>query len=519
VFVRSEDQQPTTGDQPPTSDHRPRFGLARRWFWIASQLLLALAILWQSARLAVRPDPHDELRQVDSMFVAGRYHEALGSALDLTSRAPRFAPGWSRLGMLRAIRGERDWASQALGYAIGLGLQGGDFDLVRLYQGRVATLEGHRDEAAQFWAMIGERSPFYPMRRVLEAEALLAAQDYAGAEAAYRAAQLAGLPAEWQRLAQTRLAALRATSDPAGALAELARLSAPAAQAQLPRLDGPAQPLLPRASPDAGRLASALHAPAAERAQLLGQIYLDAGWYALAESQFVAVAPDSPGALAAATYAAYTRWRAGARDQGRRQLETLVAEHPDEPRARALLALAYLADRDEAGAQAQLNTVRALAPRAPDTHLAWAQWYAARHDYVAAAAEYRRAYDDALPDERGRYALELARFHIDTSLRTCEVGLPAAEESTRFLPAAADAWTALASARLSCDNPAGARAAAQQALELAPGDAEASFYLGRALAQLGARIEARQALIAAADLAPSSAWRERAENQLATLGL
>jgi Flp pilus assembly protein TadD len=420
--------------------------------------------------------------------------------------------------MLRVIRGERDWASQALGYAIGLGLRGADVDLVRLYQGRVATLEGHRDEAAQFWAMVGERSPVSAMRRVLEAETLLAAQDYAGAEAAYRAVPLSALPAEWRVLAQTRLAALRATSDTAGAQAELVRLAAPGQTASLPPLVSLAEPLLPRAGPDAGRLGVALQTNLPERAQLLGQLYLDAGWYALAESQFATVAPDDPGALAAATYAAYTRWRAGARDQGRRQLEALVAAHPEEPRARALLALAYLADQDEDSAQTQLNTVRSLAPRAPDTHLAWAQWYAARHDYVAAAAEYRRAYDDALPDERGRYALALARFHITTVLQVCQLGLPAAAEAARLLPGDTTAWVALAAARLNCDDPGGARFAAETALKQSPGSAEASFYLGRALAQLGAHSEARRALIAAADLAPSSAWRERAENQLVLLG-
>jgi predicted Zn-dependent protease len=481
--------------------------------------VLALALLWQSGRLAVRPDPRDDLRRVDGLFAAGRYHDALSGALGMTRRAPGFAPGWARLGMLRALRGEHSLASQALGYAIGLGMRGNDFDLARLYQGRVAMLENHRDEAAQFWAMVGERSPLYPVRRMLEAEALLAAHDYAGAEAAYRAAPLPALPAGWRALAHARLAALRGSSDQAEALGELARLEAPISPVSLPSVENLAQPLLPHAGPDPVRLAAALRADPAQRTQMLGQIYLDAGWYALAESQFAAVAPDSPGALAAATYAAYTRWRAGARDEGRRRLEALVADHPGDPRARALLALAYLAEQDEAGAQAQLEFVRAMAPRAPDTHLAWAQWYAARHDYVTAADEYRRAFNDAPPAERGRYALALARFHVDTALYVCEIGLVVAEEAARLAPADARAWATLASARLSCGDPAGARGAAEQALERAPGDAEASFYLGRALAARGARAEARRALIQAADLAPASAWRERAETQLAALGL
>jgi Flp pilus assembly protein TadD len=491
-----------------------------------AQLALVLVVLWQSARLAFRPDAQDDLRRIDGLFADARYHEALRAAIDLTDRTPEFAAGWARLGMLRAIRGERTLASQALGYAVGLGLQDRDLDLARLYQAYVATAAGQRDEAAQFWGLVGDRSPLHRLRRVLEAESLLATQDYAGAEATYRAAlpptaarPAAILPPAWRALAQARLAALRASSDPAAALAELAQISAPAPPEPLPLRDRMVQPLLPNFGPDPQRIAAALNAIPEQRAQLLGQIYLDAGWYALAEVQFAAVAPNSPGALAAATYAAYTLWRAGARDEGRRRLEALVAARPDEPRARALLALTYLADQDEAAARAQLDTVRAMAPAAPDIHLAWAQWYAGRHDYITAADEYRRAFNDAPPVERGRYALALARFHLDTALHVCDIGIVAAEQSTKLLPDEPSAWVVLAAARLDCGETIGARDAAARALARAPADAEASFYMGRALAILGERTEARRALIQAADLAPASPWRVRAEAQLATWGL
>jgi Flp pilus assembly protein TadD len=490
-----------------------------------AQLALVLAVLWQAARLALRPDPQDALRELDGLFIAGRYHEALGVATDLTRRAPAFAPGWARLGMLRTIRGEQTVASQALGYAIGLGLRGHDYDLARLYQARIATAAGERNEAVQFWGLVGEQSPLYRLRRVLEAEGLLAVQDYAGAEAAYRAALrpvapgTAALPPDWRALARARLAALRASSDPAAALAELTQIGAPAAPTLLPSSDAMVAPLLPAAGPGPQQVAAALRAAPEQRAQLLGQLYLDAGWYGLAEVQFAAVAPESSGALAAATYAAYTRWRAGARDEGRHQLEALVAAHPNEPRARALLALTYLADEEESAARAQLDAVRAMAPAAPDTHLAWAQWYAARHDYITAADEYRRAFNDAPPAERGRYALALARFHIDTTLHVCDIGIVAAEESARLLPDEPRAWVVLAAARLGCGDIAGARDAAARALARAPNDAEANYYLGHALAALGERAEAQRALIQAADLAPASPWRVRAETQLSRLGL
>ena len=489
-----------------------------------TRLTLALVLLWQAGRLVFQADLSDDLRRVDALFATGRYHHALAAAEALVARAPRSASALLRLGMVRAVRNEQPLASRALASALGLGLRGREHDLARLYQGRVSAGAGRHDEAAQVWATIGRRSPLFAVRRVLEAESLLAIGDYSDAEAAYRAVLLRPLPPEWRSVVHARLAGLRASSDPAGALAELAAIESsgagvPPPDQALPGLDALIAPLLPVARPDPHQLGAALRAPGTQRAQLLGQLYLDAGWYALAEAQFASVAPNAPGALAAAAYAAYTRWQAGDREGGLRRLEALVAAHPDEPRARSLLALAYLSDNDAPGAQAQLDALRALAPRAPDTHLAWAQWYAARHDYLAAAEEYRRALADAPDDARGIYALAVARFHLDTTLQVCAAGWPAAETAAQLLPGDARAWTALAEARLLCGDPAGARAAAEQALLRDARSAEAAYYLGRALAALGDQAGARTALISAADLAPASAWRERAETQLATLGL
>jgi Flp pilus assembly protein TadD len=491
-----------------------------RAIFILARLALALAALWQGAQFVFRTGPRDDLRRVDALFAAGHYHDALVASSGLIARVPRFAPAFARLGMIHAVRNDQPAADRALATAIGLGLGGRDHDLVRLYQGRVAASAGLRDEAEQFWSVIGERSPLFPMRRVLEAENLLAVEDYADAEAAYRAALLPALPRDWRAVVHARLAGLRASSDPAGALGELALIEAEPPRGQpLPSIEIFTAPLLPAARPDPHQLAVALRADASRQAQLLGQLYLDAGLYALAAAQFAAVAPRSSSALAAATYAAYTRWRAGDHAGGLQRLESLVAAHPDESRARALLALVYLSTNDAPRAHAQLDAMRALAPRAPDTHLAWAQWYAMQHDYLTAAEEYRRALGDASPDERGIYALAMARFHLDTSLQVCEAGRPAAEEATRLLPTDERSWTALAAARFVCDDPAGARTAAERALLYNPSSAEATYYLGRALASLGDRSGARVALVNAADLAPASPWRERAETQLATLGL
>jgi tetratricopeptide (TPR) repeat protein len=366
--------------------------------------------------------------------------------------------------------------------------------------------------------MIDDSAPLYAARRVLEAEALLAGADYAGAEAAYRAALRPDLPRAWRGLAHTRLALLRAAGDPGAALAELE-----ASDAAHEPADASAEvwiaPLLPAANPDATQLAAALRAPPDTRAQQLGQMYLRARLYTLAEAQFASVAPTSAGAGAAAAYAAYTHWLAGDRTEGIRRLQSLAVAYPGDTRARALLALAYLATDDDDRARAELEVVRALAPRAPDTHMAWGQWHAAQHDYVAAAEAYDHALRDAPPEERGIYALALAQFHLDTSFIVCEKGRPAAEEAAQLRPDDARVWIALSATSLVCGDPAAARAAAEQALRQNPRDAEASYHLGRALAQLGQRAAARAALVNAADFAPASPWRERAEAQIATLGL
>jgi predicted Zn-dependent protease len=492
--------------------HRPLISRLRA-LAPAAQLFIVLLALWQGMRFAFRSDSLDDLRRADRLLAAGQYHDARAEYTAIVARTPRLATALLRLGIVYAVRNERVAANLQLAHALGAGLSQGDYELARLYQGWLAAEAGQHDQAARYWAAIGERSAWLPVRRVLEGESLLALADYAGAEAAYRDAAPTGLPPEWQALTILRLAFLRASSDPAGALAELDR-------AHVLATSGPAgaiyiAPLVPIADPDARQLADALGAPPEQRHQLLGQLYLRARLYGLAEAQFAA----APGSPSAAAYAAFTRWSAGDRQEGLRRLEQLVAAYPAERRARALLVLAYLSARNAAGAQAQLAIARAQAPRAPETHLAWAQWYAAQHDYVAAAGEYRRALDDAAPDQRGIYALAMARFHLDISLDRCAAGLPAAEEAARALPNDTRAWATLAGARFGCGDPAGARAAAEQALQRGPANVEATYYLGRALAALGDRPAARQALINAADLAPRSVWRERAESQIAALGL
>ena len=480
-------------------------------------LVLALGLFAQGARLVFRPDARDDLRRADALFAAGHYHDARAAYAAIVRRAPRSGPALARLGIVYAVRGERPAATETLAAALGAGVSWPEHELVRLYQGWLAAADGRLDAALRFWRTLGEGGPLYGVSRILGAESRLSAGDYTAAERDYQAALLARLAPEWRALALTRLALLRAAGDPAGAGSLLLRAEAAPWLAPTSSLDWTA-PLRPAADPSAGQLAVVLRAPADQRAQLLGQIYLGARLYALAQARFAAVDPGGPGAIAAAAYGAYARWSAGQRDEGIRQLQNLVVSHPGAPRPRALLALAYLASGDDASARAQLDGLRALAPRDLATHLAWAEWYAARHDYAATAEEHARALQDAPAEERGPFALALARFHVDTSFQVCEAGGPAAQEAARELPEDQRAWIVLSAIGVSCGDPSGARASAERALQYGR-SAEAYYYLGRALARLGDRTGARAALARAADLAPASVWRERAEAQMAALGL
>lgn len=468
-------------------------------------LLLAgtLALIW-------RPDPRDQLRAIDRSFAAGHYHAALTA---LTPLAPELATARLRLGMVRALRGEAAEAERALRAAMLAGLTPDDYQLALLYLGRALADDGRAALAQRTWRLIedcrsAEACGYRGPARLLMAELALHQGDYPAAEAAFRAAQVAGLPPAWAAVAHYRLALLRAAQDPADAqrllnLRERAGLPANPLIAPLlpPPGDGPAQ------------LAAVLAAPAHAQAQLLGQLYLALGLYGLAEAQFARVDPAAPEARGAAAYAAYTRWRAGDVAGGLARLEALVAAYPDDPRARTLLALAYIGTDAGDAAREAIARAAAARPHEPRIELAWASWYAARHEYDQASLAYERALAVAPPVEQGRYALLAAQFHLATTYELCERGLPLAEQAAS---AAADdpvALTTLAAHRYHCGQFAGAAAAARAA----GSSPEATYYLGAALAALGDRTNARVALIQAADLAPASDWRRRAELALVNL--
>ncbi len=481
------------------------------------QVLVVLLLLTQAARLVFQRDMRDGLRQADRHFQTGHYYAALRGYTALQSEYDN-AELTLRVGMVRTIRGEYALAERALWHALGPDLPDEAYDLALLYLGSVLDRRDNPEHALEIWALLPEDAQFSAYRHLLRAEQALRQSDYAVAEIHYRAARSLALPADWHTFVGYRLALLRAASAPEAVRNELVQqhTAIPHTIPETAQTPPFLAPLLPDGDTDTKELLAVLQTDAATRPQLLGQFYLERNLFALAEAQFAQVEPDSLNARAAAAYAAYTRWRTGDRASGQARLEKLVAAHPNDSRARTLLALIYIVQEDSVAARDQIDTITALAPADPDTHLAWANWYAAQRDYVQASDEYRRALRQATPEQRGRYALLTAHFHLSTTYKLCSHGLPAAEIATRERPEDADAWTVLAASRYYCGEAPAAVEAARTALRYNPA-ADAAFYLGSALADIGDRTAARNALVRAADLDPASVWRERAEIRLAQL--
>jgi tetratricopeptide (TPR) repeat protein len=463
----------------------------------------------------LRPTPANPLDAGDRLFLAGRYHEARAAYIGVAELPDSPALAYARLGMVETVRSEQTAALTAFTIAFQRGLAGDDYELARLYQGALATRDSALGEPSERWALIQPGSRWEAQRYSLEGNEHLRNGRYAEAEQSFRTALVKTIPSSWAAIAHTKLALLRASSDPVRARAELALARAAQSTPAGPQLS---DALLPDIIGLIAQLDSALTTEGDRQSQLLGQIYLDHELLGLAEARFRTIHPEGPLGLPAAAYLAYIRWRTGDHAGGIAQLQTLVEQHPDETRVRALLALVALsADEQETG-QAQLERLRRAAPNDPATHLAWAHWHTLQRDYLAAAEEYRMAQERAGIATRPAYALAAARFHLDASLRVCEAGLPAAQAAASADPTA-EALTVLAQAKLFCGEPEGARDDAERAIKANPQSPGAYYQLGRTLASLGDREGARAALIRTADLAPASPWRPRAEEQLRALGL
>ncbi|EFO79286.1 TPR repeat-containing protein [Oscillochloris trichoides DG-6] len=471
-------------------------------------LLLLLGLVADATRLPL--GPRAALHHADTLWQQGHYYAALQiyQPIDVQA-APQAA---LHLGILRLQRGEYYPAERAIRAAMQVGLDPNDYHLALLYLGQALAATGRSELAHDTWALIEDcrtpsacqyRGPAY----ILRAEEALRHTDLIAAETQYRRSLDLPLPPGWAALAQARLALLTADYDPSAA-AELLRGPIPPAQLDLPWV----APLLPTSVPWREQLELALGEAAPMRTQRLGQIYLNMGWYALAETQFRQV-PPGPLQRGARIYAAYAHWLGGDRAVGQAQLEAIIAANPDDAQARMLLAMAYLANQEDQAARAQLDTVAQMTAGGPDLLVAWANWHIAQHAYPEASSMYQLAVAQAHPNQRGHYAMLGAQFHLRTTYELCPMGLPLAEIAAKARPEQPATLTLLAAYQYYCGEMDHAVMSAQQALDRGAG-AEAAYYLGMALRATGQNEAGRLALIQAADREPASIWRERAEQVL-----
>jgi tetratricopeptide (TPR) repeat protein len=490
---------------------------ALRLFYNLARLLVPVVLLAHVALAALSPDPRDSLRAADTLFMNGHYyaaHQRYTALADHPAAARIEADVLLRLGMVHALRGEYVPAEKHLLSARRRPLPPPLHDIAALYLGYVLRQQGLTLRSDHAWQALAPTFQYRGVKDMLLAEWHLHHRRYRAARTAYTSAQRAPLPARWYALATYRLALLEAAHQPDQARSRLETLTAPPTRAATSAPPHPfLTPLLPDVRDDAADLLATLHSDPDQRAMLLGQWYLGQGYYDLAEAQFMQQPGDDPPDLETATYLAYTHWQAGHPRESQQQLETLLEEHPDAPQVRILLALIYLSQNNLEAARTHIATLTERYPRLADVYLSWAHWYIAQQNYLYAVEGYKEALSLAPTDERGKYALLQARFHLDTGFRLCEEGYPVAEIAVQELPDNPDAWTTAAATRYHCLDFERAVAAAHHALELG-GGASATYYLGITLSAMGDYPGARAAFIETMDRAPASVWRKRAEEKL-----
>lgn len=500
--------------------------LLRRGSFFLLRIALPLILMGLAARVTFEPDTRDDIRQADKLLMQQQFYHALQEYTALAQHTSLVELSL-RLGILYTVRGEYAAAEPYLRQAIHANLSDEWHDLAVLYLSHVLRQQGYVDDARHTWARASAASSLTGPAHILQAEWQLHQEHYAAAHQTYQRAMQHALPIDWLPVVVYRVALLKAAQDSDAALAILAQ---PANHLHLTIMpENPfLAPLRPAIEHEAAQLLAVLQTDAPERTPLLGKLYAHLHVYDLAESQFVQLQSDVDANanadasilddtdLEAYTYTAYVQLQMGHGEDALEHLEMLLETYPNAPHVRILLTLAYLMQKDSDAAGEQIAILTKRYPLQPDVYISWANWYIYHHDYMHAREAYHRAMWLAPREDRGRYALLTAQFHLETSYDVCEHGLSAANVAVQVLPNDATAWTMLAATSYQCADFARAVEAAQKALDYGAG-ADALYYLGASLARQGQRDAAYTALVQAADLAPDSIWRRRAEYRLAWL--
>lgn len=476
--------------------------------------LSALTLIVTVSVLVLRPAPEQaELRAAEQLWHSGRVAEALRryQALRSSESAPALVD--TRLSTIALLRGDCSQAQTYAATALRKPIRRDEAAQAHLIAAQCAARRGDLDRAQAEWQSVDPRSPYHALLDVLSGEYALRAGLRSTAIDDYTAALAAPLAEPWQSFARLRLSLALAPEAPEAALQHLHSIPA-----TLPAPTPETRPLLPLSPGEivgqSRQLAAILAAPRQQQTQLLGQQLLGLDLLPLAIATFEQVPIDESSRSLAEAHAAYARWRLGQTSAAAAQLRELAARYPQEPLIATLHATVAIDAGNLEDAAAALDAAETRAPLDPAIVLVRSDLLVARREYPQAIAERRRARDIAQPEVRGRYALALAEQHLRLTFRVCDSGIDAAREATTIAATDPRSWQLLASMFYHCRSYKQAAEAAQRGLTLAPDDPALHFFRGAALWEDRDREAGQPHLIAAADLAPASEWRVRAEQML-----
>ncbi len=480
---------------------------ARSVVWLLALLFISIG----SAALAPHFIASSPLRDADQAWRDGRALEAWQLYTQLAQNQglpPHAQLRLAGLALERGACGDAELlAAQALTHAIARD----DAALAHLIRAQCAVKREAWNTATAAWIALDAQSPLRAVAHVLQGEHALGSGDTYPAVKHFERALRHALPAPWTAFAQLRLAQM--SVDRTAAQQHLQFIPT-----TLPTPDPSTRPLLPL--PPSTIVAQAAHlravvaAPSAEHDQLRGQHLLNAALWQLAIAHFDHLAqfhPDDPRPRA---YGAYARYQMGERRAATDALRVLHRRFPSDPLVATLRATLALHAGEPATAAAIVDRAAKKQPLDPALALVRSDVLVAQRRYADALAERRRARDIAPAAQRGRYALALAQHHLDLAYNLCGYGVTAAQEVTALAPTNRQAWQIMAAVHYHCGRYTDAIAAAQQGLVHAPDEPALHFFLGSALWEAKQHDDARHHLIRAADLAPNSLWRERAEDIL-----
>jgi tetratricopeptide (TPR) repeat protein len=305
-------------------------------------------------------------------------------------------------------------------------------------------------EAARRWQLVSERRPLD--------------------ETAYRRAVATALQAEqWAAARSTAERWLTALNSPEAhfTLAKLVAFDNPAAaqtEWQASK-DDRAQPFL-----------QALQQPDRTlQLTLLGRAYLAQNDLALAQRAFDEAVAINPGYAEAQAFAGFVRDQRGA--DGKTRLDRAVELDPD------LIVARYFRARhlwERANLDGALDDLRYAAERDPANALIAAEIgrvYAQRSDFASAEKWLTQARD--LKPQDAAIWKSLAELYVGRSYGTPDQGVATAQQIVTLAPADAEAHVWLGRAYLRSGDRGGAERELNEAVRLDPQSALAHFYLGR----------------------------------------